>query len=107
MAEQRFCKPQVDSLSDVNTDVYSSPSAAPAYNPDSCNGNPSCDADLRRVVDAWPDLTEPIRRAVLTLVDALTITDTPAHASESRGFGDDSVGTEDCERIGDGTDGGR
>src|SRR5262249_27628616 len=31
---------------------------------------PVVDPDLRRVLDAWPSLSEPIRRAVLALVDS-------------------------------------
>jgi hypothetical protein len=31
---------------------------------------PRCDPELARVVEAWPDLPEAIRRAVLTLVDS-------------------------------------
>ena len=28
------------------------------------------DADLARIIDAWPTLPEPIRRAILTLADS-------------------------------------
>jgi hypothetical protein len=30
---------------------------------------PSADPDLARIIDAWPTLTEPIREAMLALVD--------------------------------------
>jgi hypothetical protein len=48
------------------------------------------DADLRRVVTAWPALPELIRRAVMALVGTVTsstTTKTPADAHDNAGFG--------------------
>ncbi|MBL8880203.1 MAG: hypothetical protein JNG88_13880, partial [Phycisphaerales bacterium] len=42
---------------------------APACSPDTSNGTAFADADLRRVADAWPALSAPIRRAVLALIE--------------------------------------
>jgi hypothetical protein len=52
-----------------NTDISSADDAAcrPA-----CRAEPE-DADLRRVVAAWPDLPDAIRRAVLALIGSATV----------------------------------
>jgi hypothetical protein len=33
------------------------------------------DLELARVIEAWPDLAEPIRRALLAMIEAATIDD--------------------------------
>ncbi len=43
-------------------------SGAIAKNPDTCDVSIPENAELRRVVDAWPELSEPIRSAILALV---------------------------------------
>jgi hypothetical protein len=35
-----------------------------------CTSKPEIDPDLARILDAWPTLAEPIRRAVLALVES-------------------------------------
>ena len=49
------------------------------------------DADLQRVVAAWPDLPDPIRRAVMALVGTATSSTT----TEATTDGDDSGGSGD------------
>jgi hypothetical protein len=38
--------------------------------PDAVAPAPTADTDLARILDAWPELSVPIRRAILTLVDS-------------------------------------
>ena len=67
------------------------------------------DPELRRVVAAWPTLLDPIRRAVLALVDTVsgvTGTETPADADANGGFGDKSAAVpspDDSSETGPGT----
>ena len=49
------------------------------------------DPDFRRVVAGWPTLPEPIKAAVMALVNSVTSvtgTETPADGRKNRGFGD-------------------
>ena len=59
-------------------------SLALTYNPDRWTGQlPTGDADLERVRAAWPELPEPIRRAILALVSVMTTDSKPATRSAS------------------------
>jgi len=52
------------------------------------------DPELRRVTAAWPMLPEPIKAAVLALVDTVSGvpgTETPTHTGATPGFGDKSA----------------
>jgi hypothetical protein len=51
-----------DSLPEITSPAITGQSSPPAGQP--------LDADLVRVVEAWPTLTEPIRRAILAMVEA-------------------------------------
>ncbi len=44
--------------------------ATPAHNPDSSSGNPPLAPDLRRLVEAWPTLPDPVRAGILAMVEA-------------------------------------
>lgn len=54
--------PADDGLPEITAGEINSPSPVPAGQP--------LDADLVRIVEAWPTLTEPIRRALMALVEA-------------------------------------
>ncbi len=58
-----------DRSADVSSTCDGAP-ATPASSPDSSGGNPPRDDDLRRLIDAWPDLPEPIRAGIVAMVEA-------------------------------------
>ena len=92
MAEQRFCKPQVDLTTQVCAESYSDSSAPPTYTPTSCTPTQPDDSDLQEIIAAWPALPAALRRAMLALVDAVssvTGTETPAGDPSNGGFGDE------------------
>ncbi len=45
--------------------------ATPASSPDSSGRNPAPDDDLRRLVEAWPTLPDPVRAGILAIVEAV------------------------------------
>ncbi len=44
--------------------------ATPNSSHDSSSGNPPLDDDLRRVVEAWPTLPDPVRAGILAMIEA-------------------------------------
>ncbi len=59
-----------------STDTCKATPDGPRANPSSCGENGpasgTLDVDLRMVMEAWPVLPEPIRRAVVAMVEAGT-----------------------------------
>jgi hypothetical protein len=97
----RFRKPLTDSATLATADTCASQISNPAYSPTSCDGD-HLNADLRRVVSAWNAMSDPIRRAVLALVDSVTsVTGTETSAGEraKSGFGDNGTGGRLDERF--------
>ena len=43
----------------------------PSSSPSSSGGNPPLDADLRRLIRAWPTLPEPVRAGIVAMVEAV------------------------------------
>ena len=85
--DRRIRNPVSRSITNAGADTYNGPSDAPTLNPTSWGADRPVDPDLRRVVDAWPTLPEPIRRAMLALVGSVTTTETPADGHGDAGFG--------------------
>ncbi|MBU0717196.1 MAG: hypothetical protein KJ749_03025 [Planctomycetes bacterium] len=56
------------SISGDDTTACDGGSASARSSPSSCDGNTTADADLERIITAWPTLPEAIRRAVVELV---------------------------------------
>ena len=56
-------------ITDEQTTYTGSPTD-PAYNPDTQDGSARESADLRAVVDAWPELPEAIRVGIVAMVKA-------------------------------------
>lgn len=96
----RFTKPPAESASFETCDSYNAANGSVGVTAGnsivdgtSLPINTIIDAELRRVVMTWPSLPEPIRRAVLALVDtvpSVTGTGTPANGRDNEGFGDDA-----------------
>ncbi len=70
LAEQRFCKPPVDSTKPDPASTCASLRGTPASNTDSSPPETPLDAELQAVIEAWPDLPEAIRAGVVALVKA-------------------------------------
>ncbi len=62
------CKPSAQTT--ANTDTSSGDTATPSSSPGSRGGNPALDDHLRRLIDAWPTLPEPMRAGILAMVEA-------------------------------------
>jgi len=57
-------------VSEETATPYNSAPTDPDYNPDTQDGNAPNSADLRAVVDAWPNLPEAIRAGIIAMVKA-------------------------------------
>ena len=60
------------SVTDSEANTCESLPTAPAYNPDTSDGETPADADLRRVVDVWPGLPLAVRAGILAIVNAVS-----------------------------------
>ncbi len=62
------CKPSAQTT--ANTDTSGGDTATPSSSPGSRGGIPALDDHLRRLIDAWPALPEPMRAGILVMVEA-------------------------------------
>jgi len=57
-------------LSASGLDTYGDDRRSPACSPNSCTETDPADADLRRVVEAWPTLPESVRAGIVAMLAA-------------------------------------
>ncbi len=72
----RTCNPLIksqrgDSAKADRTGISDDAPANPSSRHSSGDGNPLQDANLRRLIDAWPELPDTIRAGILAMVDAV------------------------------------
>ena len=65
-----FTKARGDSATNDDSRTCDGDSATPSSSPSSSGANPPLDDDLRRLMDAWPTLPEPLRAGILAIVKA-------------------------------------
>ena len=68
--EKRICNPLPGSVTNADTSTSEHAPATPSNSPSSSTATDPPDADLRRVVEAWPELPPAIRAGILAMVQA-------------------------------------
>ncbi len=58
------------SVTDGATETCDGAPATPNSSHDSSGGNPPLEDDLRRLVEAWPTLPDPVRAGIVAMVEA-------------------------------------
>ena len=66
----RAMNPLLDSVSADGAGDCESPSASTSNSPSSSSTNTRDDPDLHQVIEAWPDLPEPLRAGIVAMVHA-------------------------------------
>lgn len=64
------CEPSAEAPD--NTTTYDAAASAPSNTPSSNTQIGPLSADLQELIDAWPDLPEPIKAAIVAMVDSVT-----------------------------------
>ena len=65
-----FTKAQAASAKPITKVVCGSAAATPSSSPGSRDENRPLDDDLRRLIDAWPTLPDPVRAGIAAMVEA-------------------------------------
>ncbi len=71
---QRILSPLRDSASDCTNNTYDSPTGPHSSSTSSQTEQPHSDPDLQRVINDWETLGDPIKAAILALVETATAT---------------------------------
>ncbi len=66
-----FTKAQVPPGESIREGVSGEAGGTPSSSHSSSDENQPLDADLRRLIDAWPELPDAIRAGILAMVDAV------------------------------------
>ncbi len=71
MVERQLPKLKARSATAEEANACDGTPATPSSTPSSRDGNPPVDADLRRLIDAWPELPAVVRAGILAMVEAV------------------------------------